>query len=65
MNIQQKALNAIHVASALAACDNSKLCVKDASELFVKAQYRASLNRSLKSLAYSVGITNPEYQKLV
>lgn len=65
MNIQHKALQAIHSANEFANCSNSKLCVKDASELFVKAQYKASLNRSLKSLAYSIGITSPVYQKLI
>ena len=63
MVIQDKAMQAWIAADRLANCDNSKLCAEDALELFVKAKYQESLNRSLKSLSYSVGITSSEYQK--
>lgn len=42
---------------------SARLCLADAVRLFDDGEYDRAQERALKSLAYSVGITHPDYRK--
>lgn len=52
-----------HVANTSENEQSARICLADAVYLYDKGDYEYAKVRALKSLAYSVGILHPDYQK--
>lgn len=42
---------------------SAQMCLNDAKELWLKADFKFAAKRALKSMGYSVGIFHPAYQQ--
>jgi hypothetical protein len=54
-----------HVSNGCRMESSARLCLADAVALFDKGDHEAAGQRAVKSLAYSVGILHPDYQRAV